>query len=390
MIKKTTNILVIGNGFDLAHGLPTKYIDFLKFIDFTNKYGKCKDEMSKNTYLQGTDFKNDSEKLYFLTSENAGSVFENAIASGWNLKSVKNNLWIRHFCKETFGTKNWVDFEAEISKIIQNLEIWLEHRKTYGKLSPNNRNIPAADRMKTIEAVENIDKFFFPNKIERNYGKEKANTIVKIGNFEVLLKLMEEDLDVLIQHLEIYLLIMVQYIDKTKKLSFVEKMDIDCLLSFNYTNTYEEIYKEMKGSHYIHGFIDGKRDKTNNNMVLGIEEYLQGDDRNTNRTFVWFKKYYQRIYKKTGSNYKRWFEIAKEMRRQVEVYIIGHSLAITDKDIFKELILSSSKTVVYYFDKVALKDLVANMVEIVGQDVLIEKTSDGSLIFEEQPDKFAV
>lgn len=26
------NILVIGNGFDLAHGLPTKYYDFIKFV----------------------------------------------------------------------------------------------------------------------------------------------------------------------------------------------------------------------------------------------------------------------------------------------------------------------------------------------------------------------
>ena len=26
------NILLIGNGFDLAHGLPTKYTDFLKWI----------------------------------------------------------------------------------------------------------------------------------------------------------------------------------------------------------------------------------------------------------------------------------------------------------------------------------------------------------------------
>lgn len=25
------NILIIGNGFDLAHGLPTKYTDFLEF-----------------------------------------------------------------------------------------------------------------------------------------------------------------------------------------------------------------------------------------------------------------------------------------------------------------------------------------------------------------------
>ena len=27
------NILVLGNGFDLAHGLPTKYTDFLKFVE---------------------------------------------------------------------------------------------------------------------------------------------------------------------------------------------------------------------------------------------------------------------------------------------------------------------------------------------------------------------
>ena len=30
------NILVIGNGFDLAHGLETTYKDFLKFANFFN------------------------------------------------------------------------------------------------------------------------------------------------------------------------------------------------------------------------------------------------------------------------------------------------------------------------------------------------------------------
>lgn len=32
------NILVIGNGFDLAHGLPTRYDDFLTFVDEFIKY----------------------------------------------------------------------------------------------------------------------------------------------------------------------------------------------------------------------------------------------------------------------------------------------------------------------------------------------------------------
>ena len=32
------NILVIGNGFDLAHGLPTKYTDFLDFMSDYTRY----------------------------------------------------------------------------------------------------------------------------------------------------------------------------------------------------------------------------------------------------------------------------------------------------------------------------------------------------------------
>lgn len=45
------NILVVGNGFDLAHGLPTKYGDFLEFI-----YALRMFECNKNW------FNSDSEK----------------------------------------------------------------------------------------------------------------------------------------------------------------------------------------------------------------------------------------------------------------------------------------------------------------------------------------
>ena len=31
MTERGINILIVGNGFDLAHGLPTKYMDFLHF-----------------------------------------------------------------------------------------------------------------------------------------------------------------------------------------------------------------------------------------------------------------------------------------------------------------------------------------------------------------------
>ncbi|MFR3044107.1 MAG: AbiH family protein, partial [Thomasclavelia spiroformis] len=33
MVIKMKNVLVIGNGFDIAHGLYTKYIDFYNFCN---------------------------------------------------------------------------------------------------------------------------------------------------------------------------------------------------------------------------------------------------------------------------------------------------------------------------------------------------------------------
>lgn len=42
------NILVIGNGFDLAHGLPTRYTDFLDFIkSFIDCYKKAQNNRKR-------------------------------------------------------------------------------------------------------------------------------------------------------------------------------------------------------------------------------------------------------------------------------------------------------------------------------------------------------
>lgn len=393
MLRLTENakkILVIGNGFDLAHGLPTRYIDFLYFIKFMCQYGDKNSTKLKQNYLLGSDFKKFSTYVTFLKASNAEKIFSDANQFGWSIKKETDNLWINYFYdKAEQENKNWVDFEAEISTIIQNLEEWLEYKKSYKNLPWDDQSIPALERKKIKELISKVyDPFFFPTGESRCYEEDKVPTISRINDFGKLLKTMEDDLDILIQHLEIYLLIVMQYIDKTKKLNFIDKIGFDYLLSFNYTSTYEKIYGNISTCNYIHGVIDENREKEDNNMVLGIEEYLQDEARNTNRTFVWFKKYFQRIYKRTGSVYKEWLDVVNKYKREVEIYIVGHSLAITDKDIFQELILNSKKTVIYYFNKETLKSQISNMIEIIGQDELVKKTSDGSLIFEEQPDKF--
>lgn len=38
MEKKGKTVLILGNGFDLAHGLPTRYSDFLDFCQMVEKF----------------------------------------------------------------------------------------------------------------------------------------------------------------------------------------------------------------------------------------------------------------------------------------------------------------------------------------------------------------
>lgn len=51
MAYKRKKILILGNGFDLAHGLPTKYSHFLDFCQRVEEiwcYGTSNDETTHN------------------------------------------------------------------------------------------------------------------------------------------------------------------------------------------------------------------------------------------------------------------------------------------------------------------------------------------------------
>lgn len=105
------NILVIGNGFDLEHNLPTKYTDFL---DFVRKFHSIRFNL-KNKKMKISNIHHDYiRKLFqqqkYLDRLNALTIF------------TSNNLWIKYFDKirndRLKNLENWIDFEREISTII--------------------------------------------------------------------------------------------------------------------------------------------------------------------------------------------------------------------------------------------------------------------------------
>ena len=91
------NIIVIGNGFDLAHGLPTKYTDFLEFVKVLNNVLE-----ERNKDYDCIDMCNINVQIKTLIKENITQQIEQ-----W--KSLLNdNFWIEYFLQnDMHGKENW-------------------------------------------------------------------------------------------------------------------------------------------------------------------------------------------------------------------------------------------------------------------------------------------
>ncbi len=161
---------------------------------------------------------------------------------------------------------------------------------------------------------------------------------------------------------------------------------------------------------YIHGKADERNAITTNNMVLGIDEYLPDERKNVDMAFVAFKKFYQRIYKATGCKYMDWIEViendAKKKNKFLydnkdhsrdnrhDLYIFGHSLDITDKDILRKLILNDNvDTTIFYYERKdengcgdngrsELGQKITNLVKVIGQSELIKRTGGSTKTIE--------
>ena len=436
-------ILVLGNGFDLAHGLPTQYKDFLDFCDKAKEIYTYDKRIDSNEYQRSC-----------LDSWNVNKTLPEMLKQAYDGRSckdiiledhmrdvevsthnellnelytlIKSNMWVEYFLKrlkERFSIgENWIDFESEISRVIKAFD------KTRKKLLSEEADEPI-----------NKQKDDIVWKILQAAKKESEKITRNIDRFDKFIPKMKKELSQLIRALEIYIVGFVENIsvEEDKKIQKIKKLDVDHILSFNYTDTYKKLYEEEASTNihtdnfahkkvYMYDFIHGKANIShtieNCNMVLGIDEYLPEERRDKDIEFIAFKKYYQRIYKETGNKYLDWIdEIKKENEKYYEeiadlevkkknscdvelyqkggvldmlmekeknrprhdIYIFGHSLDITDKDILKTLICCDNVyTTIYYHSDEAHAQQIANLVKVIGQQELIYRTGGPSKTIE--------
>ena len=85
------NMLIIGNGFDLAHDRPTTYADFLKFLDYILLARDFLADKSQFENNLATDINCCAVKEYILSSfdtrRNPGA------ETGWNKNTAVQELY---------------------------------------------------------------------------------------------------------------------------------------------------------------------------------------------------------------------------------------------------------------------------------------------------------
>lgn len=373
------NILIIGNGFDLAHGLPTKYTDILQFLKFITQTASWSNDV-------------ESFSIYFLDAYNAPAYVKEYIKNAFLSRetgenghvfnanplvqeiydNLTNNIWYEYLYELYITDKmkgiNWIDFESEISEIIEQID-------------KNQENLYMPFDMHASDGNEKL-KLFLTKLKKDAFIKDEYKYKEHIPTYRDFLDKSYADLRRLVRCIEIYLTECVEKQSISVYSQDINNIDVKAVLCFNYTHTYEKLYNnsDKLKVHYLHG--ETKEDGSVNNMVLGIDEYYGLNDKDKHTNYNIYKKFTQRVLNETGFLYRDWIEsmdYETQLRRSMKekfpnhVYIFGHSLDVTDRDVIKDIIDRDGViTTIFYYDKQQQTQQIANLVKMLGQDRFID------------------
>ena len=354
---------MLGNGFDLYHGLLSHYNDFMTIGEHlikkhTTIYYDKLDEISIYSELYNLTQESENIKKKLLIYEQAykkAKINKDDYADF--LTKLVSNYWFKYFlgCKNRYG---WVALETQTAEVLRKfrqgdssgLDIFVEAIKEKGDYSD--------------AALKYTKKYLFSG------GKYDNLIFSEYCQFIELLKL----------YLTIFVDNILPYIANIYEPCNDHFRDADYVLTFNYTDTYIRLYNYKAKPIHIHG-------KLNNEIVLGVNSNEYDNVANTDCRFIQYKKYYQRITKHTLDDLKNLINRAKvdPAIEQKELFIIGHSLDVSDEDVITVLFDLFDNIAVYFHDDEALDRHVKNLKLMFGGKELSKMTFSQKVVFQKLP-----
>lgn len=438
------NILIVGNGFDLSHYLPTKYDHFMVAMDAIENWDESQGDMTFDDLFC---------KDYWYKDKKTGEEYQNVFFQYTKAmydtdaikipltqvrelkKQLRENVWYQYFSDHVREVKTWIDFENKIEEVL----------------------LSFAHALPFIEKINYQSKFAFDHSyLENDLGKRNINILNKFNLFDrkgilvsissrfchggadqngvspsLFLNHLSDHLSKFIETFNVYLELIISQLLPLEKFSIEseEWLSLDKIFSFNYTNTYQRIY-DSKNVEYLHG-SHGK----SQNIVLGISD-IENNSLKKIKAYG-FTKYHQKLFKNTHYLFlsemlehflatektKKTLEdeinsylenpmlttdlyfravfdakrndfmiLSTSMEEKYNIIIWGHSLDRSDENYIKEifsfngeLIEHHCDVIIFYFNEQAKFDLLNNLLDILGNKVVEKWMKKGWLQFKENP-----
>jgi hypothetical protein len=357
------DILIIGNGFDLAHNLPTKYTDYLFLVKNITSFEK---EFQKRE-INGVIDKDNRFNKYFYDE-----IYENREEIYKFIELAKNNPWIRYFSNCEAEIKGWIDFEKEILPICNAFDTLFDADfKEYKTIEKDGQQVYYVAIENWYDMLKLIlwENLFLPKRSGNTiFIKEEYASIRQGFLKDKIIKELRESFIGFKKSMLMYmrLFINTQSINISNQ---IKSLNPDYVVSFNYTEVEKNYYSLQKNRVcHVHGSI------SMDSIVLGTD--LIKDD----SKYVFLTKRFQRLTNVKDFSYKTFIAA---MGKNTSVDIIGHSLDENDKQIFEPFIRKSNVTNIYYYNNEDYENKIINLLKVFGGDWVENRVFQKQLFFKE-------
>ncbi len=351
-------IILIGNGFDLAHGLKTSYNDFISW------YWDKEYKLIKTQYEQWPEIDNFERKTKIYSYKSVGGDIHQAYIPrcGEELRrcvTITNRFWDR--IEKELTTPYWSGIEDLYYKCLN------ECRETYSSEQERGVKSEISRLNEDFDTIRSLFKSFL-----KTYYNEKCQLFWKkdVFNIEGVLSFMPEMLDSMLQ----------DFIETTPENRTNSNHRI-VLLNFNYTRTPELYIEEIKkrGIQVKPIYIHGELFDENNPMIFGYgDEMAQESVDIVESKQNEFLKYSKSVLYFQSGQYQELMNALKKSPtdqdfEDFEIFIFGHSCTNGDRTLLRYLFESEHCKRIKYFHYAGkngmadFKEKASNIYRIFGE-----------------------
>lgn len=333
-------LVIIGNGFDLAHGLPSRYEDFVLYLindaineltdsDKSEKYAQLfmliKNPFGQNAFTNYKSLDELKADYYLFKVPNftyLGQPFNSEVR--WTTSTKFTLKFNSKFFHDLFLALNWTDIEKAYFNQLS--EIFNHHKN----------EIVNSDDLNQLNSDFELLKSLFVEYI----SKINCNSIQIQPNLKYHFdKCFDED--------DLYLSTFNQSRKEKIKLRFNnEKLERIIFVNFNYTNLVNQYVGNQNIDKYvipIHGTIQDKK-----SIVFGYgdemtEYYKKLEDLDSENVLKHFKSHYY--------HYKDYYaRLLYEVENfEFDVVIFGHSLGLSDRVLLNTIFENKNCKAIHLF-----------------------------------------